>query len=56
MKSSWTGGQYSLYRAVFGIYLLIHFAALIPSIAGVVTALMLRQPPPDTDLRARTFL
>lgn len=30
MKNGWTGGQYSLYRAVFGVYLLIHFAALIP--------------------------
>ena len=26
----WTGGQYSLYRAVFGVYLLIHFAMLLP--------------------------
>jgi predicted DCC family thiol-disulfide oxidoreductase YuxK len=30
MKNGWTGGQYSVYRAVFGVYLLIHFAALIP--------------------------
>lgn len=30
MKSGWTGGQYSVYRAVFGVYLLIHFVALIP--------------------------
>lgn len=30
MKNGWTGGQYSLYRAVFGVYLFIHFAALVP--------------------------
>jgi predicted DCC family thiol-disulfide oxidoreductase YuxK len=30
MKSGWTGGQYSLYRFVFGIYLLIHFVELLP--------------------------
>lgn len=30
MKNGWTGGQYSIYRALFGVYLLIHFAALIP--------------------------
>ncbi|HYI11965.1 MAG TPA: DCC1-like thiol-disulfide oxidoreductase family protein [Thermoanaerobaculia bacterium] len=26
----WTGGQYSLVRAVFGLYLFIHFAMLLP--------------------------
>ena len=30
MKNGWTGGQYSLLRALFGVYLLIHFAMLIP--------------------------
>lgn len=30
MKNGWTGGQYSLYRALFGIYLFVHFAALLP--------------------------
>lgn len=30
MKNGWTGGQYSVFRAVFGAYLLVHFAALIP--------------------------
>ncbi len=30
MKNGWTGGQYSLYRAIFGAYLLIHFASLLP--------------------------
>ena len=28
MKNGWTGGQYSLYRAIFGTYLLIHFVHL----------------------------
>lgn len=26
----WTGGQYSMVRVVFGVYLLIHFAMLLP--------------------------
>ncbi len=26
----WTGGQYSIFRAIFGIYLFIHFAQLVP--------------------------
>ncbi|MGH7169105.1 MAG: DCC1-like thiol-disulfide oxidoreductase family protein [Gemmataceae bacterium] len=30
MKNSWTGGQYSLFRTVFAIYLLIHFLHLLP--------------------------
>ena len=30
MKNSWTGGQYSFFRVVFGLYLLIHFCQLIP--------------------------
>lgn len=30
MKNGWTGGQYSLFRVLFGAYLLIHFAALLP--------------------------
>ncbi|HEU4888627.1 MAG TPA: DCC1-like thiol-disulfide oxidoreductase family protein, partial [Thermoanaerobaculia bacterium] len=30
MKNAWTGGQYSLVRAIFGVYLVIHFVALIP--------------------------
>lgn len=28
--NGWTGGQYSFFRALFGIYLFTHFAALIP--------------------------
>ncbi len=30
MKNTWTGGQYSLYRAALGAYLAAHLAALIP--------------------------
>jgi len=30
MKNGWTGGQYSVYRGVFGFYLLIHFLRLAP--------------------------
>ena len=30
MKNGWTGGQYSLYRAVFAIYLLAHFLPFLP--------------------------
>jgi predicted DCC family thiol-disulfide oxidoreductase YuxK len=30
MKNSWTGGQYSMFRAVFALYLLIHFLQLLP--------------------------
>jgi predicted DCC family thiol-disulfide oxidoreductase YuxK len=30
MRNSWTGGQYSLFRALFGIYLFVHFAHLLP--------------------------
>jgi predicted DCC family thiol-disulfide oxidoreductase YuxK len=29
MSNGWTGGQYSLYRAVFGGYLLVHYLGLI---------------------------
>jgi predicted DCC family thiol-disulfide oxidoreductase YuxK len=29
-KNGWTGGQYSLYRGVFGCYLFIHFVRLVP--------------------------
>ncbi len=28
--NGWTGGQYSLFRALFGLYLLVHFVDLIP--------------------------
>lgn len=30
MTGPWTGGQYSLVRALFGTYLAVHFAALLP--------------------------
>ncbi len=30
MSHGWTGGQYSLYRVVFGSYLFVHYAGLIP--------------------------
>ena len=30
MRVAVSGGQYSLFRAVFGIYLLVHFAQLVP--------------------------
>jgi predicted DCC family thiol-disulfide oxidoreductase YuxK len=30
MKNGWTGGQYSLYRVIFGSYLAFHFLALMP--------------------------
>jgi predicted DCC family thiol-disulfide oxidoreductase YuxK len=29
-ENQWTGGQYSLFRLIFGAYLLVHFAELIP--------------------------
>lgn len=28
--SGWSGGQYSLFRALFGVYLFVHFASLLP--------------------------
>lgn len=30
MRNGWTGGQYSLFRVAFGLYLAIHFTHLIP--------------------------
>ncbi len=30
MRNSWTGGQYSIFRALFGIYLFVHFVHLAP--------------------------
>lgn len=35
MKNGWTGGQYSIFRVIFGIYLCIHFAQLAPWAAEV---------------------
>lgn len=37
MKNGWTGGQYSIVRALFGAYLFVHF--LTAAIAGVATPL-----------------
>ena len=28
--SGWTGGQYSVFRALFGSYLALHYAQLLP--------------------------
>src|SRR5688572_10105866 len=36
MTNGWTGGQYSLYRAVLGVYLFVHFATLLPWGTAVV--------------------
>jgi predicted DCC family thiol-disulfide oxidoreductase YuxK len=30
LSNTWTGGQYSLFRAILGLYLAAHFASLIP--------------------------
>lgn len=30
MNNGWSGGQYSLFRALLGLYLLVHFADLVP--------------------------
>lgn len=30
LENGWTGGQYSLYRAILGLYLCVHFVGLIP--------------------------
>src|SRR5262249_56880701 len=29
-ENQWTGGQYSVFRAIFGTYLFVHFAQLTP--------------------------
>ena len=45
MSNAWTGGQYSVYRALFGAYLAIHFAHLLPWGAEVFSrAGMLSEP------------
>ncbi len=38
MTDRWTGGQYSLYRALLGSYLVVHFAMLLPYAAEVFGA------------------
>lgn len=30
LSNGWTGGQYSIFRAIFGAYLCVHFAELVP--------------------------
>jgi len=30
MSNGWTGGQYSVFRAIFGTYLFVHFVQLVP--------------------------
>ena len=30
LSNGWTGGQYSIFRAIFGTYLSVHFAQLVP--------------------------
>ena len=30
MKNGWTGGQYSIFRALFGSYLAFHYLQLVP--------------------------
>jgi predicted DCC family thiol-disulfide oxidoreductase YuxK len=35
MKNRWTAGQYALFRVLFGSYLFVHFAQLVPSAAEV---------------------
>lgn len=39
--NGWTGGQYSLYRLVFGVYLLVHFVCLIPWADSALVATVL---------------
>jgi predicted DCC family thiol-disulfide oxidoreductase YuxK len=38
MSESWTGGQYSLYRALLGTFLIVHFVMLLPYGAEVFGA------------------
>ena len=35
MRDFWTGGQYSVFRILFGTYLFVHFAHLLPWAAEV---------------------
>ncbi len=38
MTNGWTGGQYSLFRVLFGLYLFVHFAYLTPYAAEVFSS------------------
>lgn len=42
----WTGGQYSIYRAIFGVYLLVHFAMLIPYAREIFSTILPRDASP----------
>lgn len=46
MKNGWTGGQYSIIRAVFGGYLFVHFVALIPWAREVFVEVLPRDASP----------
>lgn len=46
MKNGWTGGQYSIVRAVFGVYLFIHFAMLLPWAREVFETVLPREASP----------
>ena len=37
-KNGWTGGQYSFYRILFGIYLTVHFLHLLPWASEIFSA------------------
>jgi predicted DCC family thiol-disulfide oxidoreductase YuxK len=43
---AWTGGQYSIVRAIFGAYLFVHFVALIPWSREVFEAILPRDASP----------
>jgi predicted DCC family thiol-disulfide oxidoreductase YuxK len=38
MKNGWTGGQYTIFRVLFGAYLFVHFAQLTPWAAEVFSS------------------
>jgi predicted DCC family thiol-disulfide oxidoreductase YuxK len=46
MRNGWTGGQYSIYRAFFGLYLLVHFAMLIPWAGEIFDTILPREASP----------
>jgi predicted DCC family thiol-disulfide oxidoreductase YuxK len=46
MKNGWTGGQYSIYRIVFGAYLFIHFFQLVPFADEVFQQILPREASP----------
>ena len=46
VRNGWTGGQYSIVRAIFGAYLFIHFVALIPWAQEVFAQILPREASP----------